>query len=246
MAEKIQKQLFGGGGKGRLARYREIVAGSCGNAFLLRYELCQLFLRNLPGLLGLALRGTFYRGLFRRAGRGLLVGAGVTLRNPRAIELGDRVVLDDGCVLDAKGLHGRGIRIGDDVFLSRQAAVTCKDGSIELGNDITVGPQTIIQSVGDSAVRIGSHVSIAPTCYLVGCPDYRFDRRDIPMKDQGFGPGLGIEVEDDVWIGASTILLDGARVRRGAVVGALSLVRGEIEPYGIAVGIPARKKRDRP
>lgn len=246
MPEKIQKQIFAQQAGGKLSRYREITVGACGNAFLLRYELCQLIFRNMPGLLGLAMRGVFYRSLFRNAGKGLLIGAGVTLRNPRSIELGDRVVLDDGCVLDAKGLDGKGIKIGNNVFVSRNAAITCKNGSIELMNNITVGPQTIIQSVGESAVRIGSHVSIAPACYIVGCPDYKFDRRDIPMQEQGFGQGKGIEIEDDVWIGASTILLDGARVRSGAIVGALSLVRGEIAPYSIAVGIPAAKKRERP
>ncbi len=244
MAEKIQAQLFGGK-KGKLARYKEITVGQCGFGFLLRHELAMLCLKNMPGLLGLALRGALYRGLFRKAGRSLLVGAGVTIRNPRAVELGDRVVLDDHCVLDAKGVESS-IKIGSDVFLSRHAAVTCKSGSIELGNDITVGPYTIIQSVGESSVRIGDHVSIAPSCHLIGCPDYKFDRRDVPIKEQGFAQARSIEVEADVWIGTASILLDGARVRRGAILGALSLVRGEIEPYSIAVGIPAEKKKERP
>jgi acetyltransferase-like isoleucine patch superfamily enzyme len=47
-------------------------------------------------------------------------------------------------------------------------------------------------------------------------------------------------IEDDVWIGAGSILLDGAVVRRGAVVGANSVVRAEVAAYSISVGNPLR------
>jgi virginiamycin A acetyltransferase len=45
-------------------------------------------------------------------------------------------------------------------------------------------------------------------------------------------------VEDDVWIGAGSVLLDGAILRRGCVIGAMSLVRGEIPAYSIQAGNP--------
>ena len=48
----------------------------------------------------------------------------------------------------------------------------------------------------------------------------------------------GIVIEDDVWIGANCVLLDGATLRQGCVIGAGSIVRGEIKPYSINVGTP--------
>lgn len=45
---------------------------------------------------------------------------------------------------------------------------------------------------------------------------------------------------NDVWIGAHCMLLPGARIGNGAVVGAYSVVRGEIPAMAIAVGSPAR------
>jgi acetyltransferase-like isoleucine patch superfamily enzyme len=48
-------------------------------------------------------------------------------------------------------------------------------------------------------------------------------------------------VEDDVWIGANSVILDGAIIRRGAVVGAGSLVRGEVASYSIVAGNPLRQ-----
>ncbi|HKR62333.1 MAG TPA: DapH/DapD/GlmU-related protein, partial [Thermoanaerobaculia bacterium] len=50
----------------------------------------------------------------------------------------------------------------------------------------------------------------------------------------------GIVVEDDVWIGANVVLVDGAILRRGCVIGAGSLVRGEVPEYAIAAGTPLK------
>jgi len=65
------------------------------------------------------------------------------------------------------------------------------------------------------------------------------------MMEQGVDPGLGIEIERDVWLGSSVVVLDGARIREGAVIGAMSLVRGEIPPRTVAVGRPAVVRRER-
>lgn len=54
-----------------------------------------------------------------------------------------------------------------------------------------------------------------------------------------------IIIEDGAWIGAGTTLLSGAHVGEGAVIGAMSLIRSEVPPYCIAVGIPAKTFRRR-
>jgi acetyltransferase-like isoleucine patch superfamily enzyme len=245
MADKILKQVYGRK-EGSLSAYRRLTVGSEGLGFFLRFELVQLFLRNLQGGLGLFLRGLFVPGLFRRAGRKVLVASGVTLRHPRRIELGDEVILDEGCVLDAKGENGGGIRLGSRVFVSRQAHLGCKEGEIAVGDNVSFGPFTIVHSIDGSAVNVGSDVMIAAHCYIAGSASYRRERTDIPMAEQGFEEGRGIEIGDDVWVGASTVVLDGARIGRGSIIGAMSLVRGEIPPYSIAYGIPAtvRGRRD--
>ena len=59
--------------------------------------------------------------------------------------------------------------------------------------------------------------------------------------DLGFLPGKGgIVIEDDVWIGANCVLLDGATLRRGCVIAAGTLVKGECEAYTVYAGNPAR------
>ena len=50
----------------------------------------------------------------------------------------------------------------------------------------------------------------------------------------------GITVEDDVWIGANSVILPGVHINKGAIIGAGSVVTKDIPPYAIAVGNPAK------
>ncbi len=68
--------------------------------------------------------------------------------------------------------------------------------------------------------------------------------RPLPVLDQG-RVAKGIEVDDNVWLGAHVVIADGARVGRDAIIGAGAVVRGEVPPFQIAAGIPAKVIRDR-
>ncbi|MFM8331974.1 MAG: acyltransferase [Candidatus Methylumidiphilus sp.] len=49
-----------------------------------------------------------------------------------------------------------------------------------------------------------------------------------------------ILIKDEMWIGAGAVLLEGAVLRRGCVIGAMPLVRGEVPAYSIQAGNPLR------
>ncbi len=53
-------------------------------------------------------------------------------------------------------------------------------------------------------------------------------------------------IEEDVWIGAQCVLLDGTYIERGAIIAAGSVVRGRVSAYSIWAGTPARHLKDRP
>jgi len=92
-------------------------------------------------------------------------------------------------------------------------------------------------------VRIGKRVLVAAYTYLVG-GDHLYDRVDTPVLYQG-RTARGIEVDDNVWLGAHVVVADGSTVGRDAIVGAGAVVMGEIPPFHIAAGVPARIVRDR-
>ena len=68
-------------------------------------------------LVGLLLRQRLYRWLLGSCGRQVVFGQHVTLRHPHKIHIGDNVMIDDHCLLDAKGTPNHGIRIGSGVFV---------------------------------------------------------------------------------------------------------------------------------
>lgn len=88
--------------------------------------------------------------------------------------------------------------------------------------------------VDDVEVVIGDRVMIAPnvTISTTGHPVHPELRRD------GTQFSAPVVIEDDVWIGANCVLLDGALLRRGCVIGAGSLVRGEVAAYTVNAGNP--------
>ena len=112
------------------------------------------------------------------------------------------------------------------------------NGNIRIGKNSYVNSGVVIYS--GNGVDIGMGVLIAPNCTLAPV-NHEYGRRDRTMLEQRFKASKGgILIEDDVWIGANSAILDGAIIRKGAVIGACSLVNKEVEPYSINIGIPTK------
>lgn len=90
----------------------------------------------------------------------------------------------------------------------------------------------------DVTINIGNYVAIAPeVCILAAGHDYR--RRDLPDT------AASIQIEDYVWIGARSIILQGVTIGEGAVVAAGSVVSRDVPPYTIVAGVPAKVIKQR-
>ncbi len=236
----IQQELFDQS-KSKVAKYQDLVIGRSSLGALVGYELVMLCASWLPGALGLFLRGKLYPLILGRVGRNVVFGANVTLRHPHKIAIGDNVVVDDQCCLDAKGTDNRGITIGNGVFIGRNTILSCKNGDIVLEDRANLGFNCEIFSA--ATVRVGSDVLMAAYTYLVG-GDHLYDRVDIPVLQQG-RTARGIEVGSGAWLGAHVVVTDGSRVGRDAIIGAGAVVVGDIPEFAIAVGTPAKVLRDR-
>ncbi len=93
-------------------------------------------------------------------------------------------------------------------------------GEISIGNDVMIGPKTIIWG-RDHGMELG-----------------------IPMKKQPHSK-KPIIIGNDVWIGAGVIILKGVEIGEGCVIGAGSVVTKSIPPFSIAVGNPAKVIKSR-
>jgi acetyltransferase-like isoleucine patch superfamily enzyme len=135
--------------------------------------------------------------------------------------------------------------IGDDTVIDSFVKFKPAGGS---GN-IAIGARSVINSgcvlYCGNGITIGNDVAIAANCTLAPV-NHEFARKDMLIRDQRFRPSKGgIIIEDDVWIGANCVLLDGAILRKGCVIGAMSLVRGEVAAYTINAGNPLRQIGER-
>jgi acetyltransferase-like isoleucine patch superfamily enzyme len=188
------------------------------------------------GALGLVLRKVLYPALLGSCGRNVVFGQNVVLRHPHKIHIGDNVVIDDNCLLDAKGSTNRGITIGSGVFVGRNTILSCKDGDIELADGANLGFNCEVFSA--SRVRIGKRVLMAAYSYVIG-GDHDFSDPSISVLDQS-RKSDGVTVGDGAWIGAGAKILDGVAVGDHAIVGAGAVVRDSVAASAIAVGVPAR------
>lgn len=113
-------------------------------------------------------------------------------------------------------------------------------GDIVIGSSVYINSGCVLYS--GNGITIGNNVAIAAS--VVFAPvNHQYKDKNILIKDQGFVASKGgIVIEDDVWIGSGCVILDGAIVRTGAVIGAMSLVRGEVAAYSIQSGNPLQLK----
>lgn len=237
-----QKELLSPG-KSLVSKYASLFVGQPGVWRLLRFEFVNLCFSWIPGALGLWARKTFYPPLFRRVGRGTVFGRNVTFRHPHKIALGADCFIDDNVVLDAKGEANAGLTLGDKVYIGRNTILSCKEGDIAVGDHSNISANCSLLS--ETEIRLGRYCFLAGNCYVVAGGNHSFDDITTPIM---FQPSLsrgGIRIADDVWLAAGVIVLDGVTIGRGCVVGAGAVVTESLPEYSVAVGVPARKVRDR-
>ena len=230
--------------KGALRKYKELFLGDVSFFYFLKYELIITLFSAIPGGLGFALRKIFFPGLFKKIGKNVVFGRNMTIRHPKKIAIGNNVVFDDNTVIDAKGKDNKGLTIGANVVIGRNTTLSCKGGDIEIGRYSNIGPNNII--ISESSIKIGEYVFTAGQLYMIAGGNHSFARRDIPIWQQPSVSKGGILIEDDIWIGASSTILDGVKIGKGAIIGAATLVHKRIKPYTVNLGVPAEMVKKRP
>jgi acetyltransferase-like isoleucine patch superfamily enzyme len=232
--------------KSKFQKYQELIIGQPGWWNLIRYELIMLFCSAIPGALGLFLRSKLYPSVLGHVGKNVIFGSNVVLRHPHKIRIGDNVVIDDNCLIDAKGVDNQGITIGNNCFLGRNSILSCKDGDIIIEDGVTIGFNCEV--FASSKVTIGENTMLAAYCYLIGGGAYDLTNLDVSFADQSeeaLDSVGGIDVGKNVWLAADVKVIDGVTIGHDAVIGAGAVVRNYIPAYSIAAGVPAKILRSR-
>lgn len=164
----------------------------------------------------------------RRAAAFGAFGAGSLLRYPLGAVYNERYIR-----------IGSGTLIGPDVALAvgmvpGQTMVT--DPVISIGDRCLIGRGSGV--VGHLSIEIGDDVYTGHYVYITD-QNHGYARTDIPISRQS-QPERPVVIGSGAWIGHGTVVLPGASIGEGCVIGANSVVTGQIPPHTIAVGAPAR------
>lgn len=111
---------------------------------------------------------------------------------------------------------------------------------IEIGHGVGMTGATIC---AQTHVLIGDHVYIGANCTIT---DTDFHPLAVRAASTGASSGTtsAVILEGDNFVGMHTLILKGSRIGKGAVVGAGSVVTGDIPPHVVAAGNPARVVRE--
>lgn len=111
--------------------------------------------------------------------------------------------------------YAQRIFFGDFVYINSNTLIVAKE-KIEIGNNVLIGPNVIINS---------------------GMHNYNDSSKTIREQGHACKP---ITIQDDVWIGANSVIMPGVTIEKGAIIGAGSIVTHSIPSYVVAVGAPAK------
>jgi acetyltransferase-like isoleucine patch superfamily enzyme len=221
-----------------LEKYKNICVGGENYNFLIKYELLQILFSNFPGAFGIFFRQKFYRTLFKSIGKKVVIGRGVCFRQSKKISIGNDSIIDDFTRITIIGSNKARIYIGNNVFLGPYCVCSSRDACVKIEDYTSIGSHCRLGSM-NGRLSIGKYVIIGAYSYIGG-GNHSIADLNKPMVLQEFVSKGGVTIEDDVWIGAHVVVLDGVKIGRGSVIGAHSLVLKDIPDFSIAFGVPAK------
>lgn len=127
--------------------------------------------------------------------------------------------------------------LGERTFVA--AGCLLREISLETGVNCSFNTGAYIQG----KVTLGNDVRIAPDVKIIAM-NHSFEDTSVPLFKQPITQ-KGIVIEDDVWVGAGVIVLDGVKIGAHSVVGAGAVVTKNISPWSVAVGNPAKVVKNR-
>lgn len=174
---------------------------------------------------------------------------------PNSVSVGENSVLLPNTSFRFNVNSKNPIKIGNNCMLNCDFIFESEKGEIEIGDRTFINGGTSL--ISRSKIKIGNDVTIAWGCTLYDHNSHSLDwqerQKDLEQQLNDYNNGLDfiknknwetvksrpITIEDKVWIGFDCTILNGVTIGEGAIVGAKSVVRENVEPYTIVAGNPA-------
>lgn len=157
---------------------------------------------------------------FAYLGKNVQVSDKASIYNCDEITLNDNCRIDDFCVLSGK------ISLGQYCHITPYCLIAGGKLGVEIGDFSTLAYRVNVFSQSDDYSGSTMVNSLIPKKF----------------KNEQF---TKIIIDKHVIIGTASTIMPGASIAEGCSVGAMSLVNEETKPWGIYVGIPAKRIKER-
>jgi len=138
----------------------------------------------------------------------------------------------------ASGIHiGAGVHVG----LSSWLLTVTPGATLEIGDGTVMSGFCVLSAA--RRVVLGRKVLLGRNVYIAD-HNHGHTRPGVPIMDQPLEDLAPVSVGDGAWLGQNAVILPGSRIGAGAVVGANSVVRGDVPDHHVAIGAPSRVVRD--
>ena len=134
-------------------------------------------------------------------------------------------------------LRAEGARIGSRARVLRGMVIHNGESglaNLQIGNDCHVGREVFVDLAGP--VRLGDRVTLSMRVMLITHTNVGDSRCGLPPRS------AGVDIGDDVYIGAGATILPGVRIGNAAIVGAGAVVTRDVDPATTVIGIPAKAR----
>jgi acetyltransferase-like isoleucine patch superfamily enzyme len=161
------------------------------------------------------------------------------------IKSGNNLIIEDNVIINALG--EKGIILGNNVTIAKNSILQCtgvisrKGIGIKIGNNSAIGANSYLG--GQGGIEIGDDVIMGPNVNIFS-ENHNYKDSIIMIRKQG-ETRKGVKINNNCWIGAGTIILDGVEIGEGCVVAAGSVVTKSIPPNSVVAGVPARIIKNR-
>ncbi|MEC7310097.1 acyltransferase [Vibrio crassostreae] len=125
---------------------------------------------------------------------------------------------------------------GDRVRIYPNARVESLGGTIEIGNNVSIGQNLHIVSVNN--VRIGKDTTISSNVF-VSDVDHQYEALGVHIMEQPLDV-KSTHIGDNCFIGYGSVIMPGTILGKHCIVGANSVVKGIFPDYCVIAGSPAR------
>jgi acetyltransferase-like isoleucine patch superfamily enzyme len=129
------------------------------------------------------------------------------------------------------------LQLGRGTRVSSFTKIKVTDGPLVTGDSCGFGTCCFVDS-GVAGIRMGDHVICGPGVSIIAT-NYQYASASTLLEEQGHS-SKGIVIGRNVWIGASSVILDGSAIGDNSIVVANSLVNRRFPPNSIIQGNPAR------